>query len=99
LREAIAAANNTPGDDTIAFNIPASTNPGCNAGTGLCTLIPASELLTLTGGGTTVSTLTVPYLTATATDAISGTSEFSSVFTYTVTGVNIYLPMVLIQSR
>ena len=43
----------------------------------------------------TVSSLIVPYLTATATDAISGTSEFSAVFTSTVTGMNIYLPMIL----
>jgi hypothetical protein len=43
----------------------------------------------------TVSSLSDLYLTATATDAVSGTSEFSAVFTATVTGgVNIYLPIV-----
>ena len=43
----------------------------------------------------TVSSLNNPYLTATATDAISGTSEFSAVFTATVTGgYNIYVPII-----
>jgi parallel beta-helix repeat protein len=43
----------------------------------------------------TVSSLSKPYLTATATDAVSGTSEFSMVFTATeLAGVgNIYLPL------
>ncbi len=38
-----------------------------------------------------------PYLTATATDAISGTSEFSAVFTstVTVTCTKVYLPIIL----
>jgi CSLREA domain-containing protein len=40
----------------------------------------------------TVSYLTKPYLTATATDVISGTSEFSAVFN---ARVSIYLPLVL----
>ena len=52
-----------------------------------------------TAGGAftvTVSHLSKPYLTATATDAISGTSEFSAVFTATVTGAApVYLPVVL----
>jgi parallel beta-helix repeat protein len=47
----------------------------------------------------TVSYLTKPYLTATATDAISGTSEFSAVFTATVPLAPpvspIYLPIIL----
>lgn len=44
----------------------------------------------------TVSHLGKPYLTATATDAISGTSEFSAVFTAMVTGpAPVYLPVVL----
>jgi hypothetical protein len=54
LREAIAAANNTSGDDTIAFNIPAATDSGCNAGTGVCTIQPTSVLPALSGGGTTI---------------------------------------------
>jgi hypothetical protein len=45
----------------------------------------------------TVSFLTKPYLTATATDAISGTSEFSDVFTATVPvgSGKVYLPIIL----
>jgi hypothetical protein len=54
LREAITAANNTSGDDTIVFNIPAATDPGCNAGTGVCTIQPTSVLPILSGGGTTI---------------------------------------------
>jgi titin len=53
-------------------------------------------------GGTftlTVDFLSDPYLTATATDPVSGTSEFSTVFTATVSGAPpaepIYLPIVL----
>jgi hypothetical protein len=44
----------------------------------------------------TVSSLSKPYLTATATDAVSGTSEFSAVFTATVTGGgSVYLPLIM----
>jgi hypothetical protein len=47
----------------------------------------------------TASALTQPYLTATATDLISGTSEFSAVFTATVSPVSpsnlVYLPVVI----
>ena len=44
----------------------------------------------------TVTYLDDPYLTATATGAVSGTSEFSAVFTATVTGHrSIYLPVTL----
>jgi hypothetical protein len=54
---------------------------------------------TATTGGAftvTVSSLSDPYLTATATDATDGTSEFSEVFTATVTGGgSIYLPIIL----
>jgi CSLREA domain-containing protein len=57
---------------------------------------------TATAGGAftlTVSSLSQPYLTATATDAISGTSEFSGVFTATVelapgSGA-VYLPIIM----
>jgi CSLREA domain-containing protein len=54
---------------------------------------------TATAGGdftVTVSYLTKPYLTATATDATDGTSEFSEVFTATVpVGRDVYLPIIL----
>jgi CSLREA domain-containing protein len=44
----------------------------------------------------TASYLTQPYLTATATDAVSGTSEFSEVFTTTVLlAPPVYLPIIL----
>jgi CSLREA domain-containing protein len=44
----------------------------------------------------TVSHLTKPYLTATATDVVSGTSEFSAVFTATVPlGGPVYVPLIL----
>ena len=64
LREAIEAANNTPGADTIAFNIPA-----CG---GVCTLQPLTALPTLSGGGTTIDGYTQPGA-AEATDAGSAT--------------------------
>jgi hypothetical protein len=46
-----------------------------------------------------VSSLTAPYLMATATDAEDGTSESSAVFAATVSGASpagpVYLPIVL----
>jgi len=60
LREAlIAADDNVTKDacglggtvDTISFNINASTDPGCNAGTGVCTIQLATELPVLDGSG------------------------------------------------
>src|SRR5215207_11703485 len=52
LREAIVNANadqqtNTDcaagsGTDTITFNIPANADPGCNVGTGICTITPSA---------------------------------------------------------
>ena len=47
----------------------------------------------------TVGFLSDPYLTATATDPVSGTSKFSAMFTATVSGAPpagpVYLPIVL----
>lgn len=55
-----------------------------------------STIATASGTFTvTVSSLENPYLTATATDAVSGTSEFSGVFTSTLSSGKIYLPIVL----
>jgi CSLREA domain-containing protein len=60
LREAmIAARDNVTRDacvagvpiDTIAFGIDASTDAGCNAGTGVCTIQPTTELPSLFGSG------------------------------------------------
>jgi hypothetical protein len=64
LREAIEAANNTPGADTITFNIP-----DCG---GVCTIQPLSALPTLTGGDTTIDGYTQPGA-AEATDVTSAT--------------------------
>ena len=47
LREAIVAANNTSGADTINFDIP-----GCYP---VCTIQPTSALPFLSGGGTTIN--------------------------------------------
>jgi CSLREA domain-containing protein len=52
LREAIEAANNTPGADTIAFSIS-----GCG---GVCSIQPLSALPSLSGGGTTIDGYTQP---------------------------------------
>ena len=38
LREAIVFANANAGSDVISFDIDASVDPGCDAGTGVCTL-------------------------------------------------------------
>ena len=38
LREAIVYANANAGPDVISFDIDASVDPGCDAGTGVCTL-------------------------------------------------------------
>ncbi len=60
LREAMLAAYlNVPKDeclaggatDTISFDIDASTDSGCNAGTGICTIQPATALPYLFGSG------------------------------------------------
>jgi len=64
LREAIEAANNTPGSDAIAFNIP-----DCG---GVCTIQPSSALPTLTDDGTTIDGYTQPGA-AEATDVTSAT--------------------------
>jgi hypothetical protein len=53
LREAIEAANNTPGSDTVAFNIPTS-DPDYNASTGVWTIQPADALPTLIDDGTVI---------------------------------------------
>jgi len=59
LREAITAANNTLGADTVNFNIPVDTDPGCDVGSGVCTIQP---------GGYGLPTITQPI-------TIDGTSQ------------------------
>jgi hypothetical protein len=53
LRQAIIDANNTPGQDTIAFNIPKS-DPGYSSSDGVWTITPSSLLPSLTGGNTII---------------------------------------------
>jgi CSLREA domain-containing protein len=53
LREAIDAAN-LAGLDTISFAIDADTDPGCDPGTGVCTIQPLDVLPALTEDGTTI---------------------------------------------
>jgi len=59
LREAITAANNTAGADTVNFHIPVDTDPGCDVGSGVCTIQP---------GGLGLPTITQPI-------TIDGTSQ------------------------
>jgi parallel beta-helix repeat protein len=47
LRQAILDANDNSGTDTIDFNIPTGSDPGCDAGTHLCTISPTSGLPTI----------------------------------------------------
>ena len=51
LREAINAANASPGADTIDFQLP-SSDPNCSATTKVCTIMPAGALPTLTDDDT-----------------------------------------------
>ena len=47
LRQAITDANATPNGgqpDEIHFDIDAQTDPGCDSGTGVCTIVPQNEL-------------------------------------------------------
>ena len=54
LREAIVAANNSPGDDTINFSIPYG-DAGYDSIMGYWTIQPTSVLPPLTGGGTDIN--------------------------------------------
>lgn len=45
---ALLAANATPASDTIAFNIPASEDPGCVAATGVCRIRTPSAVVQIT---------------------------------------------------
>jgi len=56
LREAIEAANNNPGSDTIEFNIPVTDTGYMVSGvTGTWTISLTASLPTLSGGGTIIS--------------------------------------------
>jgi len=60
LREAICAANNHTGPDTIEFNIFAAFDVGCDAIIGLCTIEPDSYLPVLTDDGITIDGYSQP---------------------------------------
>jgi len=60
LREAICAANNHTGPDTVEFNIFAAFDVGCNAIIGLCTIEPDSYLPVLTDDDTTIDGYSQP---------------------------------------
>ncbi len=59
LPEAINAANLNDGPDIVAFDIP-STDPGCHATTGVCTISPQTPLEQLVDGETTIDGFTQP---------------------------------------
>lgn len=48
LRQAILDANAAAGADRIEFAIPAATDPGCDTGTGVCSIVLATALPELT---------------------------------------------------
>ena len=58
LREALYAAYNNPGPDTISFNIP-SSDPGCDA-SGICTIYPEITPLIIAGGETIIDGFSQP---------------------------------------
>ena len=79
LREAMESArDNTSVDactsggtiDVITFAINAATDPGCNAGTGVCTIQPATALPYLYGSGN----ITIDGYTQTGADPASGST-------------------------
>src|SRR5260221_5057756 len=43
--------------DTVSFNIPAATDPGCNAISGVCTLTPATQHLNIVCSAFTFMTI------------------------------------------
>jgi hypothetical protein len=86
LREAICAANNNSGPDTILFNITS----GCGAG-GVCTIQPTNALPFLTDNGTTINGYSQPG-TAEATDGTPATLliEISGANVANQNGFNIF---------
>jgi CSLREA domain-containing protein len=60
LREAITAANVAPTAATITFNIPSSTDAGCDSNSGVCTIKPATQLPSITKSGTIIDGYTQP---------------------------------------
>lgn len=80
LREAMESArDNTAVDacaaggttDVITFNINAATDPGCNAGTGVCTIQPTTTLPAMYGSGS----VTIDGYTQTGAAPATGSSD------------------------
>lgn len=63
LREAIKAANFNAGPDIITFNIPVGLDPGCDVTSGVCTIMPLTELPPLTENGTEINGFSQPTAT------------------------------------
>jgi len=72
LREAITAANNTTGADTINFAIPVATDPGCDTGSGVCTIQPGGNGLPTITQPVTIDGTTQPTFQTTPVIEIDG---------------------------
>jgi hypothetical protein len=72
LREAITAANNTLGADTVHFNIPVDTDPGCDIGSGVCTIQPGGFGLPTITQPVTIDGTTQPSFSTTPVVEIGG---------------------------
>lgn len=72
LREAITAANNTAGADTINFNVPTDTDPGCDAGSGVCTIQPGGYGLPTVTEPATIDATSQPGFSTTPLIEIDG---------------------------
>ena len=72
LREAITAANNTLGADTVHFNIPVDTDPGCDIGSGVCTIQPGGFGLPTITQPITIDGTTQPSFSTTPVVEIDG---------------------------
>jgi hypothetical protein len=84
LREAITAANNTTGADTINFDIPVDTDPGCDIGSGVCTIQPGGLGLPTITQPVTIDGMTQPSFQTTPVIEIDG-----SLATVDATGIAI----------
>ena len=78
LREAITAANNTTGADAIHFSIPIDTDPGCNAGSGVCTIQPGGDGLPTITQPVTIDGTTQPSFQTTPVIEIDGSLATTS---------------------
>ena len=72
LREAITAANNTMGADTVNFDIPVDTDPGCDIGSGVCTIQPGGFGLPTVTQPITIDGTTQPSFSTTPVIEIDG---------------------------